>query len=297
MADKFIPDGDLAFCRMACKFARSIERDPARFKLSGDDAALIRSVVKEFEAAYRAATNKAVRSVLTVRAKDDSRLKAQRLIERYGRLIRADDSISAACKLCLDIRERPAKLKPRTCPQTRPLLTFRGARDATSMRGPMHVLEFREEEHLMPTLKEMAPRTFRAKPAGAARVEVYVELVDEGEPIPKHPAELSGGRPWYLRSFSRTPMEVEVPVCPRPMMVVYWACWADTKGERGPFSTTCVARGDGWSSLRAALPDPSETRQRQQRIVITSARRELPEPLDQVEEIAVRAVKLLEQPI
>src|SRR4051812_31986060 len=98
--------------------------------------------------------------------------------------------------------------------------------------------------------------------------------------MPRHPGELSGGRPWYLRSFTRSPMKVQVPVCARPMMVVYWACWADAKGERGPFSPTCVARVEGWSSVRAALPDPAQTRQRQQRIVITTARRELAEPVE-----------------
>ncbi len=92
-------------------------------------------------------------------------------------------------------------------------------------------------------------------------------------------------------SSRRSLIKVEVPVCARPMLVVYWARWARANQEHGPFSKTCVARVEGWAGLRAALPDPSETRRRQQRIVITTARRELPEP--EKEQIEPREVKLL----
>jgi hypothetical protein len=212
MADKFIPDSDSEFSTMARGFATVIKRDPARFKLSAEDAALIDRAAAEFDAAWKAVTNKGLRSGVGVMAKDRLRGEAERVIRRYGKLMRADETISASDKLAVGIKERPAKLKPRKCPQTRPLLIFRGANDATSVSGPVHVLAFREEPHLDLMRQEMAPLAYRAKPAGAARVELYVELVDEGEPIPRHPGELSGGRPWYLRSFTRTPMEVEVPV-------------------------------------------------------------------------------------
>src|SRR5947209_2628680 len=48
MADKFIPDSDRAFDKMAAKFAIAIAKDPARFKLSGDDAAEISRAADAF---------------------------------------------------------------------------------------------------------------------------------------------------------------------------------------------------------------------------------------------------------
>jgi hypothetical protein len=37
------------------------------------------------------------------------------------------------------------------------------------------------------------------------------------------------------------------------MLIVYWARWAGEQGNVGPFSTTCVARIEGWGG-RAATP-------------------------------------------
>jgi hypothetical protein len=46
-------------------------------------------------------------------------------------------------------------------------------------------------------------------------------------------------------------MKVQHPMPPVPMLVVYWARWADAKGEVGPFSQTCVARVEGFTQAGA----------------------------------------------
>ena len=83
----------------------------------------------------------------------------------------------------------------------------------------------------------------------AVRVEIFADLVPLGQPIPKFPGQYLGGRPWYLRSFSRSPCKVKHPMPPVSMLVVYWARWADAQGNVGPFSQTCIARPEGGWAL------------------------------------------------
>jgi hypothetical protein len=283
MADKFIPDRDIDFANMARIFARSIERHETHFNLSEHDLQIIDRAVTEFREKLGAATRPGTRTQYTIMEKDESRAKAEQVIRKYGRVIRADESISRSDKIALRMKERPAKLGSRTCPQTRPLLTFRGSCNEGGLTGRKHILRFGER----------LGNGTRAKPPGAARLELFMELVAEGEPIPKHPGELCGGRAWYLRSFTRSPMEVEFPMPATPMFVVYWARWADATGNVGPFSQTCVATVEGWSGRGAMLPDLTQARRRQQKIVITSARMELPDYERGIEEVSAGVGRLL----
>jgi hypothetical protein len=95
---------------------------------------------------------------------------------------------------------------------------------------PMHELEFRALDGA------------GARPAGAARLELFVGLIPPDEPVPKHPAYVSALRPWYWRSFTRSPIVLVPPMARVPMRVVYWGRWADTTGNDGPFSSTVA----GW---------------------------------------------------
>ena len=138
----------------------------------------------------------------------------------------------------------------------------------------------------------ICPRS-RAKPDGAWGVAVYLELIDEGEKIPTHPGELSGGRPWLLQLATRGPIEAEFPVADRPMRVVYWARWVGKKGDMGPFSQTCVGEFEGEQFGRKALIDQTIARRRAQSVVITTAWKELPEPVESIEALPGAEQRLL----
>ena len=135
--------------------------------------------------------------------------------------------------------------------------------------------------------------TNKSKPNGAVRVELFVDLVALGEKVPQFPGQYLGGRPWYLRSFTSCPMKVKHPVPPVPMLVVYWARWADAKGNVGPFCATVKARVEGWDGGGRALPSFTEGRERQQRIVITSAMKELPDCRPEEDEAGVEERPML----
>jgi hypothetical protein len=127
-----------------------------------------------------------------------------------------------------------------TCPPEPPRLRFVRALHESGAT-PVHELEFYDA------------RTFKhTRPEGAVRLELFVDLIPPEEPIPAHPGANYGGRPWYLRSYTRSPIRLEPPMAREMMRVVYWGRWADSTGEVGPFSATAVAWMEGGS--RACLP-------------------------------------------
>src|SRR5690242_90192 len=88
-------------------------------------------------------------------------------------------------------------------------------------------------------------------------MELFVDLIPPDEPIPAYPGANLGGRPWYLRSFTRNPIIIAPPMPRVPMRVVYWGRWADSVGNVGPFSATTV----GWieGGTHHALPGGAGT--------------------------------------
>jgi hypothetical protein len=255
----FIPEADGEFAQMGRTFARNIAKDPARFFITAEDSAMITRRVAEFRDALALATATSTRTKCTVLAKQQARERAEQIVRRFGNMIRVNPNLSAADKLRVHVTERPTKLRKRTVPETAPWLTFVGSIDGTQAAMPIHVLRFKDE----------FGSASRAKPAGAVRLELFVELIDPDEPVPNHPGEL--GRPWYLRSFTRNPMHVEFPMPARPMKVIYWARWADATGNVGPWSKTCEARVEGWPTAGLL-----EDKQKGSRVVVSIKRRELP---------------------
>jgi hypothetical protein len=79
------------------------------------------------------------------------------------------------------------------------------------------------------------------------RLELFVDLIPPDEPIPAYPAANHGGRPWYLRSYTRSPIVIAPPMPRVPMRVVYWGRWADSTGNVGPFSATAAGWIEGGS--------------------------------------------------
>lgn len=231
MAEKFIPDSDSGFARMARIFSDSVSAEPERYFLTAEDARDIAYVVGRFRDCLALATWPSTRSTRAIMEKDAARRKAERVVRRYGALIRANPQINRSAKMAAGVRERPGRLHRRPCPRSAPHLRYLGAETG------VHYIEFREER---------GGRS-RAKPRGASRLELFIEMVEPGRAIPSAP----GRRPWYLRSFTSSPMRVEFPMPAGPRMIVYWGRWADATGEVGPWSQRVTARVEGWGAEEA----------------------------------------------
>jgi hypothetical protein len=237
---RFIPDSDSDFAHMARIFANHVARENHRFGIAAGQVEKLAAAVETYrDALYRATWTDEVGPKAT-RIKNDAREEAEKIVRAVARTLRAFEGLTSVDRLMLNMHERPERLKSRAVPQIAPVLCF-----VEATKEGKHVLEYGNDFDYASS----------AKPHGAARLELFVELVSVGQAAPAHPGQLSGGRLWYLGSFTTSRFEVEYPVLNdgTPALVVYWGRWADARGGVGPFSKTCVARVEGGAY---ALPEP-----------------------------------------
>lgn len=236
MSKKFIPNGDVDFGVMAHTFANTLAKEPARFAVSDDDAAAVRQAVDAFRESLQ--NGRQGRSTVATAAKEQARLIAEKLIRRVANQVRANDALDLVTKMALGLRERTTKPKVLTVPNEAPRLKFVRAIHESGAE-PEHELTF-------------TSRDFKAKPEGAVRVEVFCDLIAPEAEVPEYPGA-GGSRPFYLRSYTRSPVRLYPPIANAPMRVVYWARWADTAGNVGPFSATAVGWIEGGSHYTKQL--------------------------------------------
>lgn len=291
MAKKFIPDGDSDFARMARGFASMIAKDPARYHLPEEDAAEMMRAVVAFRDAMAVHSNRRTRSMNIVARKDETRKAAEEVIRDAANRIRANRKISAADKWMIGIKDRPTRLRPRTCPQTQPTMRLMSTAPGSPMARGTLVIEFGDRWE----------KLGRGRPKGAARLEYFAILVPPGTPIPDAPKKRNGLTLGYERAYTRSPIKVKPPVSDAPMQVVCFGRWAGNVGEPGPFSKPLLAGFVGCSSAFSALPAPQNAGAEPQRIgqtvTITSARRELPDCVEMIDTLRAESSRLLTEPI
>ena len=263
---RFIPDGDRDFAQRAKQFAGYVETHAERLRLSAEPVTNLSSAVTAFRDALARTMNSTTCGPFATQRKNTAREKAKECVRSVAAVLRGlgKDVLTPSDRLALNINERPAKLNRRECPDLAPVLVFKGSTTPDSYGGK-HILEYRNDFG-------MGQET-GAKPRGAARLEVFVELVPpelaSAGRIPQRPGDLRGGSLWYLRSYTTSRFEVRFPVMAdgSPALVVYWGRWADAKGGVGPFSKVCVARTEGGTALPIGLPGKQSTQIRVEQVV------------------------------
>ncbi len=286
MAKKFIPDGDSEFALMARSFVSYLVQHAQRIGFPQEDAEKILSATKVYRDALTANSRRHNRSRATVMTKDAARMDSERLIREAGHRLRLIRTLTPEDKVCLRIVERPARLRPRKCPQIPPEMKLLASLEGGVRQAGKHVISFCESFW----------KKTQAKPEGADRLELFVDLLRPGEKV-IDPSRRTNGHPLYLRSYTRSPIQVDCPKSDVPVRVIYWARWANNTGEVGPFSKPLVAPVEltDWSHL--ALPGPeqheSSTPRVEQRVIITSARRELPDCVETIDTLRAESSRAL----
>lgn len=255
---KFIPNADSDFAMTARNFVSYICRHAEEFTLPEHSFELLERHVEAFRKAFDQAAYRNGRTQRLVLEKNAARKQAEASVREVANIIRADPKVGWTHKMMLRLSTRPKKLKKAPVPKDAPELRFLGCADTTvtdrkdGMECAVHVLEAGGKTAGVVTGHMTG---VKEKPPGAARLELFFDFVPPGQPIPSHPAELSGW-PRYLRSFTKRRMEVEVPQSHSgPMLVVYWGRWAGANGEVGRFSKPCVARWEGANVAPMVLPE------------------------------------------
>ena len=259
MAGKFIPNSDNQFAHKAAGFARTIARDPGRFMLSDEDAAELTQAVGRFCDAMAVLRGTDRRTTIATLKKSEARVVAEQAVRKVANVIRANPKLSAPEKLGLGIKLRPPGQRHRKCPQTPPALNFIRSIAESDPSKAAHVLHFNDP----------SAGGALGKPAGAARIELWVDFIEPGDEVPTEPGRTLSRWPLHLRSYARNPIKVCYPMPAVPMRVIYWARWADATGEVGPFSQTCAAPVVCGHSSQAALVDARRVERRPTICVVT----------------------------
>jgi|GEM_PF-1771410 len=93
--------------------------------------------------------------------------------------------------------------------------------------------------HELRLVDEGSP-TRRGKPPGVSGAEVWVKLIEAGQPAPTDPAVLS-----FLKLTSRPTVRTEFRAADGGKTAVYMLRWVNTRGEKGPWSEICDGDGGG----------------------------------------------------
>lgn len=267
---RFIPPKDSDFAHMGRTFANHIAAHAKRLGVPAGKVEELLRAVAAFRDALCRAMQRSTAGPKATSLKNDARKRAEKALRAMARLLRgtAEEALDGFDRMQLNMPERPKRSKPVECPLVAPVLRFVGSIGHYGIihnqaGGLRHVLEYSNDFDYKSS----------ARPHGAARLELFVELVPIGQPIPAHPGERSGGRHWYLRSYTTSRFEVDYPVMDdgTPVRVVYWGRWADAKGGFGPFSETCVACVEGAPGLLGIREAPLLGAKREQ-IRVTQVR-------------------------
>lgn len=230
MANPFIPNGDAALLSFAKAFAGGIASAPSAYAMSPPEADSIVQAVEAYEAAFKVANNPQTRTQSTVNIKDTRRNAMRDFIRVNANIIRANQGIDDALKIAIGIPPRKTNLTRRKCPGTSPVLSFVAATPGK------HTINFMDSISME-----------KKKPFGAVRLELFRMLTDPVEPPPTSYDEDATGSV-YVRSFTRNPISLDWPKPASPRLVTYFARWADSTGEVGPFSLalpTTIVGGKG----------------------------------------------------
>lgn len=286
MSDKRFPNDAEGFGEKVRMFASGIEKDPERYNVSPGEVKSIVAAVREYIAAFQANSHKPSRSEMTRRRKNEARARVIALIAPVADRIAIDRSLGSADREAVGLKGEKAKPTKRACPRMPPYLRFVQSVPGLSPQEGMHQLEF----------KESFQAEHHRKPAGADRLEVFVDLVPVNERPPKHPVQGIKKWAWYAGSVRRSPFYVSYPKCPQPMLVVYWARWAGSSSDVSRFTQTVEAVIEGWSDPSNTLPAPVDLDAYTQSITVTSTRKALPGAVETTKTITASKTKSLPPP-
>ena len=153
-------------------------------------------------------------------AKDAARVALEKEVRPVTNFVQGYPKTTDADRAEIGITVRDTSKTPSPTPTTRPLVTVDPAARLT---------------HELRLVDEGSP-TRRGKPEGVAGAEVWVKLIDAGQPAPTDPSVLS-----FLTMTTRPTLRTDFRAADGGKTAVYMLRWVNTRGEKGPWSEVTTA--------------------------------------------------------
>ena len=194
-------------------FANVIAANSAVYQLSSLDAAAISAAVNAYSTAFTLAVNPPTRTELTIIAKDETRNSAEQIVRQYAMQIKYNAGISTEDKAAIGVSQPNADRNPVNVPDTLPVLAIIGA-----LQGAQTV-----------RFNDSTAPDRRAKPFGAALIELWVAVTDD-EPA----TDVGQAKAYGL--FTKNPIGVAFAAADDGKVATHFGRWVDRKGGVGPWS-------------------------------------------------------------
>lgn len=212
------PDGD--FSAWAQHYYDAVEK---WYSVQGFDKELLAALKKAldtWQSLYPAHVTAQQRAEGARQAKDQARVELEREIRPVTNFVQGYPKTTDADRAEIGITVRDTSKTPSPTPTTRPLVSVEGGSRLT---------------HELRLVDEGSP-TRRGKPEGVAGAEVWVKLIDAGQPAPTDPSVLS-----FLTMTTRPTLRTDFRAADGGKTAVYMLRWVNTRGEKGPWSDVTTA--------------------------------------------------------
>ena len=217
MAD-YIPQNDAEFNLWQANMVEIIASNLENWAISTDDFTALNGLQENWAIAFAKASNKQNRTSADVLAKDDAREAYVKDLRSFVAQWLANNSkVSNSDRGRMGLTVKSGTRTPVPVPITLPV----GSIDF-SIRL-QHTIQFADEA---------TPRS-KAKPAGVHGCEIWMKI-DGNAPVDA--SELS-----YVATDTSSPYTTTFEGRYAGKIVYYWLRWVNTRGERGPWSSTISA--------------------------------------------------------
>ena len=212
------PDGD--FSAWANHYYEAVEKWWSVQGFNKDELTNLKKALDTWNGLYPAHVKAQAAAEGARQAKDAARVALEKEVRPVTNFVQGYPKTTDADRAEIGITVRDTSKTPSPTPTTRPLVTVDPAARLT---------------HELRLVDEGSP-TRRGKPEGVAGAEVWVKLIDAGQPAPTDPNALS-----FLTMTTRPTLRTDFRAADGGKTAVYMLRWVNTRGEKGPWSEVTTA--------------------------------------------------------
>jgi hypothetical protein len=217
---RFIPRADGQFDAWQTNFVAYAAKNGAALGLDAEEIAKLESFQSQWDAHYAASEQQQALASAAVADKTNTRAEFEARLRSTAREIQSRATTTDAERGALGITIPDRVPTPIPAPTSQPILTI----DVSQRLR--HLIHFADEH----------TPTRRAKPRGAACIQIWTAIRAPGAPTPTDPAEFT-----FTQLATRTPTTITLDPADAGKTAAYIARWTSPKAETGPWSNITMA--------------------------------------------------------
>lgn len=223
----YIPRPDATFSAWANQYYDALDKFWSAQGLNPDDLLPLKNALTAWNTQYPAHIAAQAAAEGARQAKDAARAELERQIRPVTNFVQGYPKTTDADRAEIGITVRPPATSktPSPTPTTRPLVSV----DIPArLTHTLRLVDSRDGGG--------AGGGRGGKPEGVAGAEVWVKLIDAGQPAPTDPNALS-----FLTMTTRPTLRTDFRAADGGKTAVYMLRWVNTRGEKGPWSEVTTA--------------------------------------------------------